>query len=396
MPINIEMNYKEDGGYEVVYPKSISDLILSSSALQREFSLSTNSVIDDAFQYINRQLNLIAHNKAGVNVYVRSVGGSPLEGVPIPNITANYDGTGSVNTDSEGRAFGYCDAGSVNIAPTACADVSYTSQSVSTVAGSMYNVEIVGTITNFVEYLSSTTVRFSNNVQNVDICCVGGGGAAGDSTGSSDRVWLGGGGAGGMSDIKYSVIPSFNENLSAIVGTGGAYVSSSQGGKGGTSSLLTSSAEGGNGGYPGTYGAGTGGNGGEGNGQGGKGFYGRYTYGNGQQGGAGTLQMFDGFNNLKKCGGGGGGGSIGSNNGGVYVPYNGAMGGSPGGGRGGYFFSYGDSANSGLPGTNGLGGGGGACGGWYNANSGFISVHGGAANGGSGIVQIRMHLKVTS
>ena len=116
MPKNIEMSVLgSDGTYDVLYPKNISDIVLSSEYLKGVFNLSDNSDIDDAFDYINRKIILLQYNKAGINVTLKSAGGSPLEGIPINGITANYDGTGSCVTDSDGKCFGYCDAGNKEI-----------------------------------------------------------------------------------------------------------------------------------------------------------------------------------------------------------------------------------------------------------------------------------------
>lgn len=383
------MNYKTESGYEVVYPKSVSDICLSSEELKTLFSLNDESVVDDAFEYVSRQLILMKHNKAGINVTVKSAGGSPLEGVPIPNITVNYDGTGEVVTGSDGTAFGYCDSGSVNIAPVNCADVTYTSQSVQTLAGEMYNVEITGTVTNYVEFTSSKSIIFSNNVQNVDVS-VGGGGGGGTyglslDWGADNRG--GGGGGGGYTNSQFGLLINPNSTYGLTVGSGGRGGSNSQDtSNGGTSTFLNVSAQGGNSGYIENQR----GMGGTGNGNGG---YGAYKYRrvnyDGQYGFNGTQYIFSSFSETKLYGGGGGGAMDTYENTGGHAT-NKKNGGSPGGGYGGLAGGAGgDTTQDGSNGTNGLGGGGGGA---YATPS---SVFAGG-NGGSGIVCVRMHLKVTS
>ena len=348
MSKNIEMNYKTESGYEVVYPKSISDICLSSEELKTLFSLNDESVVDDAFEYVSRQLILMKHNKAGINVTVKSAGGSPLEGVPIPNITANYDGTGEVVTGSDGTAFGYCDAGSVNIAPVNCADVTYTSQNVQTLVGEMYNVEITGIVTNFQKYTSSTSVRFSRNVQSIDINCVGGGGGAGNGYRSDSTRKSGGGGGGGYSTIEESKDFNYGEDYSLKVGSGGSS------NDGGISSFLGLQANGGKQGNRATSnGPGTGG---IGNGNGAKG---AEESRDGNTGQPGYQQGFSSFTELTMMGGGGDSGST--------------------------FLS---GSGKGKNGQDGIGEGG---------SSGKVGFGAGdPGRGGRGCVAIRMHLKVTS
>lgn len=384
------MNYKTESGYEVVYPKTVSDICLSSEELKTLFSLNDESVVDDAFEYVSRQLILMKYNKAGINVTVKSAGGSPLEGVPIPNITANYDGTGTVETDSQGKAFGYCDAGSVNIAPVNCVDVTYTSQNVQALAGEMYNVEITGTVSNYAEFTSSKSIIFSSNVQNVDVS-VGGGGGGGTyglslDWGEDNRG--GGGGGGGYTNSQFGLSINPNSSYGLTVGSGGKGGSNSQTmSNGGTSTFLNVSAQGGNCGYI----ENKRGMGGTGNGNGG---YGAYKYINnhydGQYGSNGTQYIFSSFSETKLYGGGGGGAMD------TYDTIGGSVvnkknGGSPGGGYGGVIGGMGGrTEQNGSNGTNGLGGGGG--GGYGIA----YNVVGDGGNGGSGIICIRMHLKVTS
>ena len=415
------MNYKDTSGYEIIYPQNISNIVLVSDHLQGDFSLADNSVIDDAFNYINRKLILIQYNKAGINVTVKSAGGSPLEGVPIPNITLNYDGTGEVVTDSNGTAFGYCDAGSINIAPVSCADVTYTSQQIEVLAGEMYNVEITGTVINFVKYVSSGSLMFSNNVQSIDVTCVGGGGGGasaggGDGNGGDVSLVSGNGGGGGYCVSQDSYPFETMNSYSFVVGSGGSgglrasfvtsgdYRVADSGRNGGNSSFSTLAADGGTGGgggrycYYNFYGNASIGSRGNGNGNGG---LGRILDGgsstntgySGNNGITGTQSGYSSFSETILYGGGGAGG-------GINATSSNTIAGASGGGYGGSspsIVSYpGIYPSDGGNGTDGFGGGG--AGGSINCRTStspdIYTSSGG--RGGSGCIAIRMHLKVTA
>ena len=375
MSKNIEMNYKTESGYEVVYPKSISDICLSSEELKTLFSLNDESVVDDAFEYVSRQLILMKHNKAGINVTVKSAGGSPLEGVPIPNITANYDGTGEVVTGSDGTAFGYCDAGSVNIAPVKCADVTYTSQSVQTLAGEMYSVNITGSLNNFQRYTSGGNCQFSNNVKTIDYTLVGGGQAGGsgwDNGGGAGLSCAGSGGNGGQVIVQENVIVTPNHSYGITIGSGGKGNQSSQnkpwiGNVGGSSSFMNQTATGGSGENSR-----------------------RTSGGNGSNGNVG-IAGYTSYTETTRFGGDGGGGGYSVDDNYTDITGKGGTGGADTGADGGTGSNYGGNGNSANSNTGGGGGGGG-----YYIYRGDDYHSGSGGNGGSGILTIRMHLKVTS
>ena len=81
-------------------------------------------------------------------------------------------------------------------------------------------------------YNSSTTLRFSNNVASVDVCCVGGGGAGGGYTAHSQN----GGGGGGAIVNSYNIAVTPDTNYPLIVGSGGLYERSVGTGGGGSAS----------------------------------------------------------------------------------------------------------------------------------------------------------------
>ena len=380
MPKNIEMSVLgSDGTYDVLYPKNISDIVLSSEYLKGVFNLSDNSDIDDAFNYINRKIILLQYDKAGINVTLKSAGGNPLEGIPINGITANYNGTGSCVTDSNGKCFGYCGAGSVTVSTNKYVDMTVNSQQLSVLASEMYNVEL--TASNFVNFKkwtsSANNIMFSNNVSRVDVTCVGGGGGGGgayyEKLGAT-IIATGGGGGGGYCVVQENV--SFNKEYlyNFVVGAGGSLGNPSNGGIGGTSSFLNISANGGNGGEGGhkNYNLG-----GIGNGNGGRGIYDSRLGQSGYSGSVGSVSGYSSFTETVIYGGGGGGGPI-NNMVGYLI--------GEGGGYGGDGSSETDNDRNGEFGYGGGGGGGGV-------KSGYAAPGG---SGGSGCVAIRIHLKVTA
>ena len=408
MAKNIEMQIlNSDSSYEVLYPQTVSDITLNSEYLKNLWNLGESSTVDDAFDYVQRQLLLIQYKKAGVNVTLLSAGGSPLEGIKINGITASYDGTGECRTDSQGKCFGYCDAGNVTVSCDTFTDLSVTSQQINAIATQMYNVSLTGTVaTNFIKWISTTNAIFSNNVQSIDVTCVGGGGGGGGgfSDGRS-RFYSGGGGGGGYCVVQETVPFNIETSYPVVVGAGGngsAESSSSlnNGGNGGTSSFLSVSANGGGGGrgsYYSSYdGSMTWGIGGTGNGNGGN----YVTHGQGNSGGSGTVAGYSSFTETVIYGGGGGSGAA------ANTSYNaqGFQGGSAGGygGNGGRANNLRDypSPSPGGNGQNGFGGGGGTAGivvgEQREGDSSYRTNIAQAGSGGSGCVAIRMHLKVVS
>ena len=372
---NIEMNVQSnDGSYEVLYPQSVSDIILNSEALREMWGLVESTTLDDAFKYLQRQLILMQYNKAGVNVILKTSSGTPISDITISGITANYDNTGTCVTNNNGEVFGYCDAGNVTVGVN-CVDMNNSTQQINAIATRMYTVELNVTLNNFIKIDSTRNdVVFSDNVERIDVTCVGGGGGGGmgrDDT--TATVGPAGGGGGGYVTVQENISFTPNLSYSAIVGAGGyGHDSDNYTSDGGQSSFNGIIANGGKLGLrydseesTGVYRA-------LGNGTGGS-AHDQY----GRTGSNGTVQGYLSFTELTPYGGGGGSGDYGS------VHVGGMYGGSGGSGWKG---------PRSTPGQNGFGGGGG---GGSNNNNGVQQYRYGAS-GGSGCVAIRMHLKVTS
>ena len=352
----IEMNYKgEDGSYVVLWPRVYSNVVLNSQDLLSEFELEDGSNIDDVLQQINRNILLLQYNKAGVNVTVATNSGSPLSGLTINGITLNVDGTGSCITDEQGKCFGYCDAGQKNISVSGTyADATFNSINQNFVATQLYNINIIATVRNFMNYRGSTSVKFSSNVETIDVTVVGGGGGAYGGFNSHEQYMAGGGG-GGYCVVQENVSFSPNIAYSLTVGSGGEYNND-----GGASTFLNVSANGGKG-TSNAYG-------GAGNGAGGT----AIRTGSGCNGVDGSVYGYSSYTETTLYGGGGGG---------LYQmnstsnPDTLGTGGKGYGKRASYSQTTGDNDA-----TDGYGGGGGAR----------------YGDGGNGCVAIRMHLKATS
>ena len=390
---NIEMNVmNESGGYDVLYPKNISDITLNSEHLKDLFNLNENSNVDDAFDYVSKKIILLQYHKAGVNVTLKSQAGTPIPNIPILGITANYDGSGNCVTDENGSCFGYCDVGNVNIHCNTYVDMTINNQQLETVATEMYDVNLIGSnFINFKKWNSTPgNVMFSTNVSRLDVS-VGGGGGGGYQLKKRSVFGYPGGGGGGYSVIQENFPFTSDTNYSVVVGTGAPSQEYTYGEatKGGTSSFGTLVAKGGVSALSHEIGTG--------NGNGGEGGNDNQVYNdqNGKPGTNGTTYIYTSFSEQSLYGGGGGGGAFANYNSlDQDDTFTGGKGGLPGGGDGGSI-AWMEITKTPLNGVDGLGGGGGGCGGSYSYNddAGEYSV---AGKGGNGCVAIRIYLKITA
>ena len=381
MAKNIEMNYLDSGGYEVLYPKNVSDISLASSELQTMLSLSEGDSIDQAFNRINNLIQLNAYGKAIVDIIVQTTSGNPIEGIPITGLSANIDGTGNLTTNSQGKASGYVSEGQITITTPKYVDLAAGSWSENFVAGKTYSHTFsLSTTSGIITYNSSASnLQFSPNVSQIGLTVVGGGGGGGGgyySYKSEEMTDGGGGGGGGYCTVNDNVsfVPNTIYNL--VVGSGGergdgnsgssSAASGTNGGNGGASSFLNVKAKGGSGGERGYE---DGPKGGRGNGNGGQGYDDSYNYGQEAEDGLdGKVLGYDNSGNKTIRYGGGGGGA-------GYTP---GVGGASYGGDGG---RNNDDAENGSANTGGGGGGGGG-----------LSKSGA---GGSGVIKLKISLKVS-
>lgn len=245
-----------------------------------------------------------------------------------------------------------------------------------------------------VEFLTSGVLKFKKEAA-IDAFLVGGGAGGGAGyTAQSYPYSAAGGGGGGYTKTLLNIVPRANTEYQIIIGSGGAGArtdSASVGGEGGVTSAFGSSVNGGSAFDNDTYYP-NGGNGGSGGGVGGRAITSSNTYAAGDGGsdgsdgssvsgndfhpgtGQGTTTREFGEATWKLYAGGGGGG-------GIYKGKAYGTGGAGGGGGGGSPF-YAVHATAGEANTGGGGGGGGG---------GSQGSYRYGANGGSGIVCIRLH-----
>lgn len=363
--------------------KAIDTMIAPSiaSSLFNRQSIS----LDESMQLIGNAIIGLRR----LTVVVKNQSGNPVEGAIVKGLAGNPV------TNASGIAAGMLSEYALTVIPP-YVDLQTKTVDVSSVTDISINVTLEKYAENTIlRFTESTSVQFSSQVKNIDVCCVGGGGGGsggyGHSEGSSGssswiaEVWKGKGGGGGNIVNSTALSVTSNTAYSIVVGSGGAgsapltynAVSSLEqrantAGTGGTTTFLTVSATGGTGGST-TVGTSTnGGNGGSGN---------------------ATVTEFSDGSTYYSGGGANGGAPVTS--GGKII--SGPVGGTPYGGYGGYTDSSGGSDNTfGVAGSAGRGYGGGGGGGnadltdYGNVlNYPIYMTNGG--NGASGLVAIKLH-----
>lgn len=358
------------------------------------FGSAADRTVNDALAGIAGQLKLIKDDVASITVTLKDSAGAAIPGVLVQGILSE-SGQAVYSSDS-GVVSGYIPEGSQTIKVTGYADIADYSETISVTKGTSITKTITLTTVNFLKITSSKSVKFSGNVNRVDVSAVGGGGGAGAGAANAyTHAASGGGGGSGCVSIQTNVTFSANVAYSAMIGAAGLGAKYSNGQRtataGGQSSFLGVSA---NGGSPGSNAvstfasttAGTGGTGGR-TGAAGKlvtNSSGTYA---GNNGVAGFPGFYSSFTETTTVAGSGASGGVKcwistESDGGTAVN---------GGGNGGKS-RYGGAGTSGSAGT---GGGGGSGGVEASTGDGETDVQyiGNDGNGGSGCVAIRMHLK---
>lgn len=361
------------------------------------FGSAADRTVNDAFAGIAGQLKLIMSDTASITVTLKDSAGTAIPGVLVQGILSE-NGQAVYSNDS-GVVSGYIAEGSQTIKVTGYADIVDYTETISVTKGTSITKTITLTTRNFLKITSSQSVKFSGNVETVDVTVVGGGGGGGKAAAPQSEHAAGGGGGGGGNCVEETDISIISEQAyPIIIGSGGAGATSSNpGSSGGASSAFGVSASGGN---PGgnattTNSYTTGGIGGSGSGVGGTGGkanrvfqsngYSNIEFTAPTDGSNGTQYVYSSFTETAPCGGGGSGG--GGNNSYPSSKYGGS-GGSPAGG-------YGANLYAATNGTNGMGGGGGGDSAYWDSDdddSYYSSLKSGGS-GGSGCVAIRMHLR---
>lgn len=361
-----------------------TDTMIKPSMARELFNRQSIS-LDESMQMIANAIIFLRR----LTVVVKDPSGNPVEGATVKGLAGNPV------TNSSGVASGLIKEYKLTIVPPYI-DLQTKTVDVSNVTDISIDVTLEKYAENTIlRYTESTSVKFSSQVKNVDVCCVGGGGGgsggyghtAGSSGGSSwiAHVWKGKGGAGGniVSSTGVEVVSGTAYTLT--IGGGGlgsvplvydadSYLEerANTAGTGGTTTFRGVSATGGTGGST-TVGTSTNG-------------------GNGGSGNATGTEFNDG--STYYSGGGANGGSPVISRGEII---SGPVGGTPYGGYGGYTAQPGDSDSKfGVAGSAGRGAGGGGGGGnadltnYGNALNYPIRMTNGG-NGASGLVAIKLH-----
>ena len=210
MSKDIEMNYKGGQEYEVIYPKSASNIILLSNAMN-EFYGYENGTLDDALLQ-----QLLGIGTYGYQIKVVYPDGSPVVGSTVSGITA-ISGRDLV-TDENGVVLGTSESQSVTIGATSpCIDVK---------AASGISVQSTGILTDYTVQLeyeteiqlitSSQILTFSSRITSVDLCAVG----AGGGSNNPGNHYLSSGGGGGY--VQNLMAHQIQGELQIKIGSGTA------------------------------------------------------------------------------------------------------------------------------------------------------------------------------
>lgn len=244
-----ELNNEQS--YDVLYPNTSATQVPLSDATSQLFG-QTGLNTDAALYKIIEKLR----TDKKITVRVTDSNGNPVQGAKIngllnsPTTSANGVVTGVFVSDpltivspyvdlANGTANGADYVGTINVLEVVLQSVADGAE---------------------IQYTSSTTVAFSQNVDNIDICCVGGGGGGASINTSSYSMGAPGGGGGGIVNSMSTQIAA-GQQYSIVVGSGGAHPSRpstsgiSAGGTGGESKFgnLVTAKGGGGGGQTGAY-----------------------------------------------------------------------------------------------------------------------------------------------
>ena len=227
MAKNIEMNYKGESAYEIIYPNIIAKNIVSFEGenpiltldVANLYGLDETGVPNDIF-YILAQLA----DRNGFRIKVQLTDGTPVVGATITGITAK-DG-GAVITDDNGLGFGFSESNSVTIqAISPYYDWNNSQSQQCTVSGFIGSCVLTlqnKQLSDNIVFTSSSTVKFSPLYGNIDIFLVGGGGSGG--IGMYGQYGGSTGGGGGYTQTIKNINVQ-NKELQIVVGSAGSAVS---------------------------------------------------------------------------------------------------------------------------------------------------------------------------
>lgn len=375
------------GAYDTLYVNTTATRTFVSYSINTKLGL-TNGNIDQAIARVVSDLK----NTGLIHIRVTDNSGIPIVGAVITGLE------NTVTTGENGEVFGKIgNATSMTVTPP-YADFLPKTVSLSTYVSSfsIFVVRLDRVSNNIINrYNSSTTLKFSNNVASVDVCCVGGGGAGCGNTSYTQN----GGGGGGAIVNSYNIAVTPDTDYPLVVGSGGLYERSTGPSSGSTTSgtdenenPTNAAADGGETSFMGVVAPG--GKGGQPTAGGAAGAEGGGNGGHVANGEASTVAEFDDTSAvpLRYSGGGGGGYSSNANfNPPQEIPY--YAGGEPNGADGAtvrYIMGREETRAAGVAGIGG-GGGGMAVSPASSSTSTRTIVDG--SSGGNGIVAVRIHFK---
>lgn len=316
MTRNIEINYLNSSGYDLLYPKTIDSNTEVDAIIKEILSLPESDMLDDVL------LNMVLpDNKYAVALTVKTPGGRPFNGASVSGITS-YVGE-ALTTDENGYVLGFCDTSTPTVTVmNPFLDVSGNVVQQLNLTGKVINSAemkaVRGSITQITYDSGSRTIQFSPDVDEFDCSAVGGGQDGYAGYGSKSGSHGGNGGNAGEVVNSANNINNF-QKITVTVGDKGQNSV--------IENIITAR---------GAYLAG---------GAGGSYYYGQ-TRSHSQKGTDANASFLYPPSSVSGAGGGGGGDHRGNSE-------NGKAGGSPGGGKGG-------SLSNGAGGTTkGSGGGGG-------------------------------------
>ena len=222
MTRNIEINYLNSSGYDLLYPKAIDSNTEVDAIIKEILSLSESDMLDDVL------LNMVLpDNKYAVALAVKTPGGRPFNGASVSGITS-YVGE-ALTTDENGYVLGFCDTSTPTVTVTnPFLDVNGNVVQQLNLSGKVINTaEITGTRkANSQTTFSSGTrvIRFSLDVDEFDCSAIGGGqnGEQGDGNTTIIRNATGGRGGNAGEVINEANITNTTQEISVTVGGIGA------------------------------------------------------------------------------------------------------------------------------------------------------------------------------
>lgn len=238
MASNKNITMKEFNGtdYDTLYPKTLDSQGLLTGSNITDYKVNT---VGEALTLIYNSITLqnplklkVLDPSGAVVVGSNILSGSSTLGITNSNGEANIYVPQGITSLTIQNTNGYANYN----------DTTIEIQSSWIGDGNYHEVSIGGLAENsIVRYTSSTQIKFSPSIKNVDACIVGGGGPGGFGNRDENYSWSGGG-SGGILNVFEITIDS-NTNYNIIVG-----------GVGGNSSFMNNVATGGKGGNFGSTG----------------------------------------------------------------------------------------------------------------------------------------------